>query len=261
MGSRIRQVFQVLKEPENLIVIVGVIVAVVLAYSGIRNNNTQQALTAILAVVGALAVAQIISGHGAFRRDRQIEGISSLLQNAGLSANPPLRLRTDVPPPLPNSARNAKDILIIGRTLVFVLYNTEFFKERLRDGATIRLAMVDPNNGIVCKAMAPCLEISEEGFVAAVWNAMELIKRISEAAQRPDQIELRFIDFVPTLGLLAIDSHSPSGQIIVEMLPHKIEPYMRPQLLFKASENHSWFLYFRDICEATWRDATPYKSN
>jgi len=187
MDSRVGRVLQVLKEPENLIVIVGVIVAAILAYSGIRNNDVQQALTAILAVLGALAIAQIIAGYEAIRRDKQVETILSVLQKVGPSTSPPVRPRTELRP-LPTRARNAKDILIIGRSLAIVLRYTEFFKERLRDGATIRLAMVDPSNDAVCEAMTPLLETSREGFIADVQSSMGLVKRIAEAAQRTDQL-------------------------------------------------------------------------
>ncbi|MBM4461087.1 MAG: hypothetical protein FJ011_25555 [Chloroflexi bacterium] len=51
MESRLNKILQVLKEPESLIVIIGIIVAAVLAYSGIRNNDIQQALAAILSIL------------------------------------------------------------------------------------------------------------------------------------------------------------------------------------------------------------------
>jgi len=82
MGKRIKQMFQVLKEPENLIVTMGVLVSASLAYLGIRNNDIQQALTAILAILGALAIAQIVAGYAAVKRDKQVGTILSLLRKS-----------------------------------------------------------------------------------------------------------------------------------------------------------------------------------
>jgi len=82
MSKRIKRIVQVLKEPENLIVIVGVLVSIVLAYYGIQHNSVQQAVTAILAILGSLAVAQIIAGYAAAKRDKQVEEILSLLKES-----------------------------------------------------------------------------------------------------------------------------------------------------------------------------------
>jgi hypothetical protein len=258
MDSRISRVLQVLKEPENLIIIVGVIVAAILGYLGIRNSSDQQTWAAIIAVLGALAIAQILANHSAVQRDKKVESLSSVLQKIGPSTSPPVRPRTELPP-LPTRAQNAKDILIIGRSLAIVLRYTEFLRERLRDGAAIRLVMVDPNNDAVCKAMSPLLETSGEGFIADVQSSMGLVKRIAEAAQRTEQLEVRLTDFVPTLSLVAINSQLLTGHIVVELLPYQVSPLSRPHLLFKASETPSWFAYFRDVAECIWRDASPYE--
>ncbi len=259
MEKRISRLLEVLKEPENLILIVGVVVAAVLAYSGIRNNDIQQALAAILSILGALSVAQLITSYETVKRDKQIEAALSLLHRTGRLTSPPLQLRTELQP-LPTRAQNAKDILIIGRSLAIVLRYTEFFEKRLRDGATIRVAMVDPNNEVVCRAMSPLLETSLRGFISDVRSSLGLINRISEATQGTGKLEVRFIGFVPTLSLVAIDTQLPTGHIVVELLPYQVSPASRPHLILRANESPSWFVYFRDIAERIWRDAKPYKA-
>ena len=260
MENRISRMLQALKEPENLILIVGVIVSVVLAYSGIRNNDNQQALAAILSILGALAVAQLITGYETVKRDNKIEAALSLLQKIGASASTPLKLRTELPP-LPARAQNAKDILIIGRSLAIVLRYTEFFEKRLRDGATVRLAMVDPNNEAVCKALSPLLETSLEGFISDVRSSLGLVNRLNQATQGAGKLEIRFIEFVPTLSLVVVDAQLPTGHIVVELLPYQVGPASRPHLIFRASENPFWFVYFREIAERIWRDAKPYRAS
>ena len=94
--SRIRSVLAILFEPTNLITIVGVVVAAVLAYSGIVNNNTQQALTAILAVLSALAIAQIVSGYEASKSAKIIEKIENAMHKLGGARYPPLMTRTEL---------------------------------------------------------------------------------------------------------------------------------------------------------------------
>jgi hypothetical protein len=257
-GASMDKALQALKEPEIMIPIVGVVVSIILAYSGIRNNDIQQTLAAILSILGALAITQIIANYEDVKRNKQIETVLSILQKVSMSASTPLRLRTELEP-IPTRAQNAKDILIIGRTLAISLRYTEFFEQRLRDGATIRLAMVDPNNESVCNAISPLLEMSPEAFLSDIRTSIGLINRLARATQGDGKLELRFIEFVPTLSLMVVDPQLPTGHIVVELLPYQVDAPSRPHLIFKASENPYWFAYFREVAEHIWRDAKPYK--
>jgi hypothetical protein len=250
MNSRTSRIFQVLKEPESLIVIIGIVVAGILAYFGIRDAKPEQVSQAILSILGGLAVARIIADYHAVERDKQLAEALSLLQKVGVSAGPSLRLRTELRP-LGSRARNARDILIVGRTLGMVLSEIGFLQERLRNGATIRLVMLDPSNEAVIKA----IRTFRETLVPDLQTSMEAVKLITKAAQRDEQLKVRFIDFVPTLSLAAIDSQLPDGHIVVELVPYQISTGSRPHLLYKAGENPVWFNYFRDIAEEIWRDA------
>lgn len=250
MEVKASRMIQVLKEPESLIVIVGIIASAILAYSGIRSNNTQQALTAILAILGALALSQILADYHAVGRDKQIEEILTIVQKAGASASPPLRSRTELPP-LSIQAANAKDILIIGQSLGVALRQIEFFEERLQEGASIRLVMVDANNEAVIKAIGSF----QETLVPDIQTSMEIVKHIAKAAKSEDQLEIRFIDFVPTLSLAAVDSHLLTGHIVVELVPYQISSSARPHLLCRASET-PWFAYFRDVAERIWKSSS-----
>lgn len=260
MENRLNKVLQVLKEPESLIVIIGIIVAAVLAYSGIRNNDIQQALAAILSILGALAVAQLVTGYDVLKRDRQIEATLSALQKQVVLGNVPLRVRTELQP-IPIRAKNAKNILIIGRSLATVLRYTEFFQERLRDGTTIRVAIIDPNNKAVCTALSPLLEMSLEGSAGDLQSSLGLLKRVTQGEQTRGKLEIRVIEFVPTLSLAAVDTQLSTGHIVVELLPYQVSPPSRPHLIFRANDNPSWFVYFRDVAERIWRDAKPYEAD
>lgn len=243
MKSLIGKILQALREPENIILFVGVMVAAILAYSSIRKNDIQQTLAAMLSILGSLAVAQILTNYQTVKRDKQIEEAFSLLKRIETSSKPPLQKRDNLQP-LPKRAQSAKDILIIGRSLVVVLRNTDFFVERLLNGATIRLALVDPNNKAVREAMASLLETTIEGFVSDVRSSLQLIDNIRQAAKGSENLQVRFINFVPTLSLVAVDDNLPNGHIVVELLPYKATPALRPHLVFRADENSFGFATF-----------------
>lgn len=79
MNKSIRAIF----EPASAITFIGCIVAGVLGYFGIKNNDLQQTSNAILAVLGALAIAQILAGYESSKVrkniDRLLQSTPSLL--------------------------------------------------------------------------------------------------------------------------------------------------------------------------------------
>lgn len=253
MTQKIRQAF---KEPENLILGVGVIIAAVLAYVGIRNNDIHQALNAILAVLGSLAIAQIVEGYEKVKRDKQFETMLTLLQRSSRTDSPHLRSREELIP-LPDRCPNAEKILLIGPSLAFVVRYTEYFKQRLLDKATLRFVLMNPENSTIIKALVPLLELGEDYMVADIRTSLAFLKAVSENAPRAKQIEVRVIDYVPPLSFAMIDGHLPKGHIIVQLFPYKSSSATRPHLLLTPSETHRWYTYFRDVCENIWRDATP----
>lgn len=90
-----------------------------------------------------------------------------------------------------------------------MLRYTEFFEKRLQDGSTVRLAMVDSNNEAVCKAMSPLLKTSLEGFVSDLHSSPGLVNRLNQATHGVGKLEIRFIEFVPTLSLVVVDANYP----------------------------------------------------
>lgn len=260
MNNKFRTVLSVLKEPENTITIIGTIVAAIMAYSGIRNNNVQQALTAIITVLGTLAVAQIIAGYESSKARKTIERMESLIPRFAFSTNPPLRQRKELES-IQRRAVNAKDVLIIARTAIMVLRNTEFFLDRICNGTTIRLALINPRNSVVVEALSPLDILPRDGIIADMQAAMGLICRIREQTSSPERIQVRVFDYVPTLSLVMVDGNLPTGQIVVEMTPYRVGPLSRPHLLLTAKDNPTWYAYFHDICEAIWRGAKPMSTH
>lgn len=254
MKNLAQSIQQTLKEPENLILVIGVVVAAVLAYIGVRNNDIQQALNAILAVLGSLAIAQVIEGYETVKRDKQVETILALLQKFTHADSPYLRPRQDLIP-LPSRCPNAKKILLIGHSLAFDVRYTEYFKRRLLDGAILRFVVMNPQNTHIIKSIAPLIETAEEGMVADIQTSLAFLKGIRNAAPDKSQLEIRVIEYVPPLSYAVVDGHLPSGHVVVQLFPYKSSTAMRPHLFLTPNETPQWYIYFRDICEAIWRDA------
>ncbi len=138
-------------EPENLITLVGVTIASILGYSSVKNNDTTQALNAILTVVGALAISQIITSVENAKSRKKIEAIEGKLTNLSQLSNPPVRLRKDVES-LQNSVKEASDILVIAHTATIVLRQTEFFIDCIRRSMPGQIKCISRSRqSVICK--------------------------------------------------------------------------------------------------------------
>jgi len=130
----------------------------------------------MISLLTTLAITQIIVQYKNVKVGNRISSIESFLQRFGLF-NPPLQLR-EVLAPLRETAKDAKDILIIGRTALHVLRDTKFFKDKIDQGVSIRLAVVNPDNDAVIEAIAQAVEIDVEGLINDMGSAKSLVRCI-----------------------------------------------------------------------------------
>jgi hypothetical protein len=259
MKQRVLATVEVIIEPENLVTIIGIVIAAILGYFSIVNNDIQQALTAILTILGATAIAQLVSGYENAKTKKIIERIENQVQNLNSLPNPPLRLRSELAS-LRERTRNAKDILIIGRTAVNALRNADLFEEKLTEGVTIRIAIINPDNDPVLDFIPILQETSKEGAVADRLSAKGLIKRIQQKACDPALFQVRVFDYVPTISFVMVDGSLPTGYIVAELIPYQIGSSLRPHLYLTANDTPSWYTYFHKVCESIWRDAKPFQT-
>lgn len=254
MKSKFQSFFHILLEPENLITLVGVAIASLLGYSSVKNNDTMSALNAILTVVGALAISQIITSVENAKSRKKIETMEGKLANLSQLSNPLIRLRKDVES-LQNSVKEASDIFVIAHTATIVLRQTEFFVDCIKRGAKIRFALANNENIDLLRALSRATDMSIESYLADLKSAAAILNLIRKQAPNPEHLQARVLDHFSTLSILAVDLNSPSGKMFVEMIPFKSSPYLRPHLFVSAKNNPEWFMYFRDLCELIWRNS------
>lgn len=155
---------------------------------------------------------------------------------------------------LSSQAPEAKDILLIGRSLGTVLRDLAFFEERLKQGAHVRLVMFDVRDEAVLEAVDP----HSESLPSDVQTSLGWVRQIAKDAPEAGELEVRLTRSVPTLSLAAVDAQGTSGHIVVELVPYGISSGRRPHLLLRATEDPVWFCYFRDVAERIWQDAHPH---
>jgi len=241
---------------ENIIALTGIVIAARLAVLDIKKGAPEETLNAIVALLTALAMSQIVTRYKSAIASDSISRMEGLIHRLSFLSSPPLRLRTELAS-LGESARNARNILIVAFSGAEVLRQTDFFADRLFQGATVRIAIADPENDALVEAMSPLTGIPREGFVADVQVAMGLIQVIRKQTSNTGRLQVRMFDYAPTLSLVMVDGDRPTGHIVVELRPYQVSSSSRPHLFLTARDNRVWYDYFRDVGESIWRDAKP----
>jgi pyrimidine deaminase RibD-like protein len=174
----------------------------------------------------------------------------------------PLRSRGQLPPMGRwSSARTARDILIIGQNLSLVLRQKDFFKAKLADGATIRLLIVDPRNEDLIDMMSRGVE--EQHHTKPDFEpALKTIRWLRDTlpAERRLLLDVRVIDYVPTLSFQVLDGGIDSGTILVELAPNRVPVPERPHFVLEARNpiHSEWYQRFLRNCEKMYEEAQPW---
>lgn len=258
--SALKETLETLKKPDSIIVLIGIIVALINAYLSIRDESVQQALYALLSILSSLAIAQLISKHSSIKAEKAIQEISEKLSLHERN-NIWLQKRQDGTP-LEHMASRAKEILIIGRTLSIVLRNKKYFIDRIKKKANIRFVIINPRNEQLINTMAPTLEVSQGATTYLQQDlgaSLQLIEDIRRGSRKG--LKLRVTNYAPTLSMVVVDPREEAGFIIVELLPYRIDPVLRPQFILKKNKKHhkEWFEYFYGIAENIWENAVEYE--
>lgn len=239
------QIWQDIRQGENIDLYLTVFFAITIAglnVLGVADDSWLAPLT--LAALGILAAATLSNRHR----------IENFLNEIGSSRTPPLRTRTELSP-LPSRAADASDILIVALSGAEVLRYIEFFVDKLRQGASVRLAIANPESNAIAETVSPLTGISKDAFIADMQVVKGLVRSIRERTPDSRQFKVKFFDYAPTLSLVMIDGNKPTGQIIAEMRPYGISSSSRCHLFVTAKDHPTWYMYFHDACEAVWRDS------
>ncbi len=158
-------------------------------------------------------------------------------------------------------ADKAQDILIIGQNLNLVMRQRSFFERKLRGGARLRLVIVNPKDDALIDVMSR--GVVERMYTKADFGpALTAIQHIRETlpASERSRVDLRTIDYVPTLSCQVLDGSTSMGTILVELAPNRIEVPNRAHLmLYSDNQTHApWYAYFLKNFEGMFAGATPW---
>ncbi len=255
--------WQFLRKSDNALTVITLVIGVILAVIGIRGGDTNLVLMSIVAILGGLAAAQLISNYQTLeyperldRMEKLEEEIASGIKSLAVPSGLVLRDRTDMPR-LDSYIGQAREVFLAGRTLLSAVSQyQDFWKEIMGKGCNLRFILVNPEIfGVenLQNNMGVSFAICSFDSIGSL-NRLKGFKNIYN-----NKLEIRLINYIPELILLMVDGEQSNGKIRVELSPYKSDVTSYSHFELTATNNPRWYEVFRKACEQMWEEATPWQ--
>lgn len=261
---------------DNLALIVTIISAGIVIYRhDIAHENvaTEDLLTAILWVLGLLAISEIVERYRKLNAihksvDRSITFLESRFTDRP-SAMAFFQEKQEVRPFL----QRATQIDLCGVTLTNTL-NKEYgiLLERLQSGANIRILIIDPDTVAVEMSAQRSTNPDDLDYYRNRLNsAMHEISYLHKLYRNerefkspkgdnaPGSISVRFLSYAPSFGIVMIDPAQSDGIIFIEVYPHKFGYVAPPAFDLTKQRDLKWYDYFKQQYEEMWNTSKPWE--
>ena len=232
--------------------VVTLAVTAIAGFLGARGGTPTELMTAILAMIGTFAIAQLL--HNIELSEWQTDigkkvdslsaGKSGVVFSLGRGLIPSLKDRLDKP----------KDVLLIGRTLALVLRDTEVIGGLLRSKVRVRLLFVNPDNRELVSQLAPTLDL-KEAMPLDLATTLSIVRQLYSISGAANYLDIRVMNFAPTMNIAVVYSKGGGDNVFTEALAYNTTPNDRFGVLCTKKDNAKWFNYFRLLAENQWKDA------
>lgn len=254
MSDRLRDFIRFIIQPENIITIVGVLVAGVLTYLGIRSKDIPQALTGIITVLGTLAIIHIISGYESSKTRKSIERIENLVRRP--SSLFTSRAKLDATEPFDQFLSHGQDILIIGSSLLGTIGPLRtLFKTISQRGTKLRFLLLDPNSSGL-EFAARSHGVSVEAIRGDINASLAHLRQLDDAvgSGKGGTMEYRFLQNIADASVVMRDGNLVSGEIRYELYLYQTDVVERPMFRLTPADGQI-FQRYRSALERLWNDS------
>jgi len=237
---------------ENLDLYITIALSIIVAILNIFGIIRQSILfSTILATLSIVAVGLLVNRH-------QNQLLQQTLAEAKVAEDFLQEEQYD-PALLKDRVLQAEKILLVGLSLsrtVTILENT--LEKAIMRRAKIQILLIKPNSEasrmatLRDKNLAPPSLLDER-----INHTLARLASIAHASGEPDKIEVRFLDYLPAWGLIAIDPHLKAGYISVRLNAFRIPTETCPRFELNASTDIKWFGFFANQLELLWEEAIP----
>lgn len=173
-------------------------------------------------------------------------------------------------PELDAYLKNAIEIDLCGVTLSATL--NKYFRhiqERLRNGATVRLLLADPNSlALEMSALRSDVPDDVDFFVKRLASTFKDIGyllrpvpddlRIGQDETIKNNLSVRLLPYASSFGLVRIKAGNGDQTMIIEIYPHRGKRGSAPVFILTPERDPHWYDYFARQFERMWAPAKPW---
>lgn len=255
----LRIIWNDIRSGQNIDVYITVGVAIVVGVLGILSIASSTIIaSATLAILALMAINLLLNRY----ENENIRKLIAQQQNSsGLSEKflePKYRLF------------EAKQHLMSARTAFF--WGTDLARtvplldyemiEGLRAGLSIKFLFIKPGSGIDSTAVEMAsfrYSNSGKGTDAINQDIERNFRCLATYRNSASQgkVEARVVNYLPPWTIIAINPHSPNGDMYVHLTPFRVPNEVRPSFHLSAKDDEKWFSFFLEQFEKVWEVAEP----
>jgi len=210
---------------------------------------------------GILAVLLLVAVGGIWDRIKRLHRIEEATQQTKslLETKVIQRIRADEffetnNRPTSEFLATASNIAISGITLGNTTRDfSNVIGQRLVAGACVKLMMVDATDEALNQVVARSWSNpTTEYYKKRLENTSALISIIAGNLKPTGTLEIGYLPFVPSFGIVMVDPESPTGALYVEIYHHNVDkPF--PRFRLTVSKDLYWFQFFKEQFELMWK--------
>jgi len=232
--------------------------------------STDTLLTAILGVLGLLATSEIVERYRRLNSiQKSIKRGLSLLESR-FTDRPSAIAFFEQPQRIDAYIQSANQIDLCGVTLTTTV-NKLFgnIRERLGQGAKIRLLVIDPDSlAAQMSAQRSTGTDDVDYYLTRLRATLKDIKYLQEGwtetgvqkggSKEKGGLSVRLLSYAPSYGIASLDAGGSNGIVFVEVYPHKAYK-VQPAFNLTPHRDGEWYKFFVDQFEQMWNDAKPWR--
>jgi hypothetical protein len=244
---------------DNLFDIVTIVVA---GYLVIRHQvqpfastDIAELATWILAVLGLIAVS------GLWDRNRRLHRIEKLSEEGRNLALRYLSRKVRASDFFLSEQRvsekdlsSAYTVFLVGKTLTRTTREFMYvFRRRLVAGATIRFIILDPESDVTLQqAVLQSFDAPIDYWRDTLRAVETVIDAVAKTPGNTGKVEIGYLPFLPSFGLLMIDPDQSHGVCFVELYHHR-SAESNPTFELRATDDPHWYRFFREQFDLLWK--------
>ena len=245
----IRHILKDFQKRQNLDIYITIIIAIVVSVLGIfQVTDLSVIISAVLATLALVSISLLVNR----RENDEIQKAISKIETKGVLAENFLTREDELQLP-EKDFTSANTIFLSGISLTRTIRKYEhILDQRLATGASIRIIIVDPTLDSIVEEIALRSDGTVGSWRSRLQAAQQAIHSIPKIRGNKGKLEIGYLPYTPSFGIVLIDPYEPHGFCFVELYHHE-KHVPSPAFKLRASDDPKWYEFFREQYEILWK--------